>query len=316
MWVHEEALPSGEKLTEYINRTGRNDKYLEGVQLGANVRAVPDVREAVRGATHVVFVAPHQFLGGICDTLVGDGSDALLAPGAKAVSLIKGMDVAPSGPRLLSTLIEDALSVECGVLMGANIASEVAAEQFSEATLGVAGGAGSKAAGEWIALFERPYFSVRATGDVSTVEMCGTLKNVVAIAAGLVDGLGYGSNSKSAIMRLGLLEMYRFAQLVSPETADKGTMFESCGVADLIASCLGGRNRKVADAFARAGGKRSFEELEAELLSGQKLQGVLTAHEVAEALDAQGRRSEFPLFSMVDRIAKGEEPPESIVSLS
>lgn len=310
MWVHEETLDGGEPLTEYINRTGRNDKYLPDVDLGKNVRAVPDVIGAVEGASHVVFVAPHQFLGGILDTIVEGGGGPggrLLAPDCRAVSLIKGMDVAPSGPRLLSSMIEERLGIECGVLMGANIASEVAQEQLSEATLGTRGDATS-----WLQLFQTPYFSVRATDDVETVELCGTLKNVVAVAAGLVDGLGMGANTKAALMRTGLLEMARFAELVAPKTARRDTMFESCGVADLIASCYGGRNRKVAAAYAAAGGQRSFEELEAELLGGQKLQGVLTAHEVTEALEAKGRRREFPLFSAVDRIARGELSPADI----
>ncbi|KAE9444578.1 hypothetical protein C3L33_23524, partial [Rhododendron williamsianum] len=81
----------------------------------------------------------------------------------------------------------------------------------------------------------------------------------------------------AAIMRMGLREMKAFSQLLFSSVKDS-TFFESCGVADLITTCLGGRNRKCADAFARNGGKRSFDELEAEILQGQKLQNIFDLH--------------------------------------
>lgn len=80
--------------------------------------------------------------------------------------------------------------------------------------------------------------------------MAGTLKNIVALAAGFVDGLGYGSNSKAAIMRQGLAEMQRLSVALYP-TVRTETFMESCGIADLIATCYGGRNRRVAARWAQ-----------------------------------------------------------------
>lgn len=82
-------------------------------------------------------------------------------------------------------------------------------------------------------------------------EMAGTLKNIVALAAGFVDGIGAGSNSKAAIMREGLAEMRALSKALYPTVRDE-TFLESCGVADLIATCYGGRNRRVAKAWAAA----------------------------------------------------------------
>ncbi|KAI4339518.1 hypothetical protein MLD38_024457 [Melastoma candidum] len=308
MWVYEEKLPSGEKLTDVINRENENVKYLPGFKLGKNVIADPDLEHAVADSDMLVFVTPHQFVEGICKRLVGKvGKDV------EAISLIKGMEVKKEGPCMISSLISEQLGINCCVLMGANIASEIAEGKFSEATVGYR--QNRVIAEKWVQLFTTPYFSVSPVQDVEGVELCGTLKNVVAIAAGFVDGLEMGNNTKAAIMRIGLREMKAFSKLLFPSVKDT-TFFESCGVADLITTCLGGRNRKVAEAFAKSGGKRSFDELEAEMLQGQKLQGVSTARELYEVLSHREWLELFPLFTTVHEISTGRLPPGAIVEYS
>ncbi|XP_004516127.1 glycerol-3-phosphate dehydrogenase [NAD(+)]-like [Cicer arietinum] len=308
MWVFEETLPTGEKLTEVINQTNENVKYLPGVKLGKNVVADPDLESAVKDANMLVFVTPHQFMEGICKRVAGK-----IRTDAEGISLVKGMEVKKEGPCMISTLISNQLGINCSVLMGANIANEIAMEKFSEATVGYS--QNKEAAEKWVQLFNTPYFNVTSVQDVEGVEMCGTLKNIVAVAAGFVDGLEMGNNTKAAIMRIGLKEMIAFSRLLFPSVKDS-TFFESCGVADLITTCMGGRNRKVAEAYAKNGGKRSFEELEAEILRGQKLQGVLTAKEVYEVLTARGWVELFPLFRAVYEISTGVQPPSAIVEFS
>ncbi|KZV24612.1 hypothetical protein F511_06438 [Dorcoceras hygrometricum] len=112
MWVFEEVLPTGEKLSEVINKTNENIKYLQGIKLGKNVVADPDLENAVRDANVLVFVTPHQFMEGICRRLVGKIRDD-----AEAISLIKGMEVKKEGPCMISALISEQLGVkESGVL--------------------------------------------------------------------------------------------------------------------------------------------------------------------------------------------------------
>ncbi|KAL0381774.1 UNVERIFIED_CONTAM: Glycerol-3-phosphate dehydrogenase [NAD(+)] [Sesamum angustifolium] len=308
MWVFEEILPTGENLSQVINRTNENVKYLPGIKLGKNVVANPDLESAVKDANLLVFVTPHQFMERICKRLVGK-----IKADAEAISLIKGMEVKREGPCMISSLISEQLGINCCVLMGANIANEIAVEKFSEATVGYR--KNKEIADIWVQLFNTSYFAVTAVQDVEGVELCGTLKNVVALAAGFVDGLEMGNNTKAAIMRVGLREMKALSKLLFPSVKDS-TFFESCGIADVITTCLGGRNRKCAEAFARNGGKRSFDELEAEMLQGQKLQGVSTAKEVYEVLRHRGWLELFPLFSTVHEICTSRLPPTAIVEYS
>ena len=94
------------------------------------------------------------------------------------------------------------------------------------------------------------------------------------------------------------------------------TFYESCGVADLVASCYGGRNRRVAEAFAIHKGEKPMDELEAELLGGQRLQGVLTSQEVHHVLASRGWQADFPLFERVFAIFNEGAPLSSLTVIA
>ncbi|KAK5082665.1 glycerol-3-phosphate dehydrogenase [Lithohypha guttulata] len=163
-------------------------------------------------------------------------------------------------------------------------------------------------------LFHRPYFHVRVVSDVAGVSLSGALKNIVALAAGWVDGLGWGDNAKAAIMRVGLLEMVEFGKRFFGKTIQTKTFTEeSAGVADLITTCSGGRNHRCAKMSVVEG--KSISEIEDRELNGQKLQGVSTAEEVYTFLRSQGLEQDFPLFTAVYKILKGEEKYENIPQL-
>jgi len=147
-------------------------------------------------------------------------------------------------------------------------------------------------------LFHRPYFHVRMVSDVAGVSLGGALKNIVALAAGFVDGRGWGDNAKAAVMRVGLLEMVKFGKEFFGQTVHAGTFTEeSCGVADLITSCSGGRNFRCAKMAVERG--VSVDEVERTELNGQKLQGTSTAKEVNSFLKSKGKEADYPLFKAV-----------------
>ncbi|KAG1466919.1 hypothetical protein G6F56_004601 [Rhizopus delemar] len=297
-WVFEEDY-HGQKLTEVINREHENPKYLPNIKFPSNLWAVSSLAEASQDASVLVFVLPHQFVRGVCEEMRGK-----IAPNARAISLIKGLEIKPDKVTLFSEEIARQLGIQVAALSGANIADEVAQQRFCETTIG----SQNKEDGELFhKLFDTDYFKVNVIRDHVGVELCGALKNVVAVGAGISDGLG---NTKAAIIRLGLMEMRKFGQTFFG-TVEDTTFFESCGVADLITTCSGGRNRKVAEAFAIT--KKPIDVLEKELLNGQKLQGTLTAQEVYHFLSSRQMANDFPLFTTVYRIIYENAPLESIV---
>ncbi|XP_067891263.1 glycerol-3-phosphate dehydrogenase [NAD(+)], cytoplasmic-like [Heterodontus francisci] len=303
MWVYEEII-NGRKLTEIINTEHENVKYLPGYKLPENVVAMPNITEASDGADILVFVLPHQFIGPLCDQIKDHvKTDAI------GISLIKGIDQGPDGLKLISHIIHEKLGIEMSVLMGANIAREVADEKFCETTIG----SKNKTHGEILkVLMQTPNFRIAVVEECDTVEICGALKNIVAVGAGFCDGLGYGDNTKAAVIRLGLMEMLAFAKLFCEGQVTSATFLESCGVADLVTTCYGGRNRKVAEAFVKTG--KSIEVLEKEMLNGQKLQGPQTSAEVYKVLKQKNLVDKFPLFGAVYQICYESRPVEDFIT--
>ncbi|TNN78652.1 Glycerol-3-phosphate dehydrogenase [NAD(+)], cytoplasmic [Liparis tanakae] len=299
MWVFEETV-DGRKLTEIINTDHENLKYLPGHKLPLNVLAVADLAESVKGADILIFVVPHQFIVRVCDTIKDH------------IKKDAGVDAGPEGLKLISEVIRGKLGITVTVLMGANIANEVAQEKFCETTIGCR----DKAVGPMLKeLMQTTNFRVTVVEESDVVEICGALKNIVAVGAGFCDGLGFGDNTKAAVIRLGLMEMIAFTRLFCTNCqVSPATFLESCGIADLITTCYGGRNRKVAEAFAKTG--KSIEQLENEMLNGQKLQGPATASDVHQILKDKNMLEKFPLFTAVHHICfNGHPVTEFIKSL-
>ena len=319
MWVFEEdiVLPKSQekvKLSELINTRHENVKYLPGIKLPSNIRAVTDLAEACRNATLLIFVLPHQFLPKLLPVI-----KANMHPGCRGVSLIKGLDfdTETKKPVLISNTIEEAMGsgFKCGVLMGANVAKEVAESEMCESTL--AGDFGNTLLNERIrqVFDEPPNFRVAWIADVAGAEACGALKNIVALGAGFVDGLGFGGNTKAALLRVGLLDMAKFCHYFF-DGVEQGTFVESCGMADLITTCYGGRNRLCAEEFAKrqlqhkATLTLNFESscdlwtrIENELLNGQKLQGTVALKELYMLLKTRKLQKTFPLFVSIYEVA-------------
>lgn len=362
MWVFEEnvTIPKDsrhftgddkpQKLSDIINNVHENVKYLPNITLPSNVIANPDLPSSCKDSTMLVFVLPHQFIAKSCSQLVGK-----ILPYARAICCTKGVDVGEKGIRLMSETIGMSLNIYCGALSGANIATEIAQEKYSETTIAydpppmdsrnpTPSGSPNASQVDLInpskavpgprsahltplpieypplshenvrRLFHRPYFHVHLVSDVAGVSLGGALKNIIALAAGFVDGLGWGDNAKAAVMRVGILEMVKFGKAFFGESARTSTFTEeSCGVADVVTSCMGGRNFRCAKMAIERG--KTIYEIEQTELNGQKLQGTSTAYEVNEFLKTQGMEEDFPLFTAVYNILEGNNKPEDIPNL-
>lgn len=362
MWVFEEEVTISkdsrhyngsdkpEKLSEIINKVHENVKYLPNITLPPNVVANPDLPASCKDSTFLIFVLPHQFIARSCKQLEGK-----ILPYARAICCTKGVDVGEKGIRLMSETIGMTLNIYCGALSGANIASEIAQEKYSETTVAydpppmdsrnpTPSGSPNASQVDLInpsrttpsarsarltplpneypplshenvrKLFHRPYFHVRIVNDVAGVSLGGALKNIIALAAGFVDGLGWGDNAKAAVMRVGILEMVKFGKAFFGDSARTSTFTEeSCGVADVVTSCMGGRNFRCAKMAIQRG--QTIYEIEQSELNGQKLQGTSTAYEVNEFLKSQGMENDFPLFTAVYNILEGNAKPEDIPEL-
>lgn len=335
MWVFEEEIQHNGKackLSHVINEEHENVKYLPNIKLPHNIRAEPDLEEACRDATLLIFVLPHQFLPPLLKKI-----RRVVHPSCRGVSLIKGMDFdkVNKKPVLISHSIEEIMNTDnnsphpfsCGVLMGANVANEVAKGQICESTLAsnfdpVHGIDMNERTRQ---VFDSSTFRVQHVKDVAGAEVSGALKNIIALGAGFVDGLDHlGGNTKAALLRVGLKEMISFCKEFFDGVRDD-TFLESCGMADLITTCYGGRNRKCAEAFTRrrtAQGERDLDpeecedlwkEVEEELLNGQKLQGTLACKEVYMVLESSGLLDSFPLIRAIHEISFQGTPVENII---
>ncbi|WVO12947.1 glycerol-3-phosphate dehydrogenase (NAD(+)) [Cryptococcus depauperatus] len=296
MWVREKIV-NGKPLTHIINKTHLNSRYLPDIVLPRNLVAVPHLKDVVKDATLIVFVVPHQFLHTVLNELAKPG---VLLSGAKAISAIKGVEVNGTDIQTFASLIEAKVGLPCSAL--------IAMGQFCETTIGCPTHDESLL---WHAVFNAPSFRVNAVEDVSGVSLAGALKNVVALAAGMVDGLGLGGNTKAAVMRIGLKEMTEFCLEFFKGSKPDTFSNESAGVADLTVTCFSGRNRKCAEEFVKTG--QPFDVIERKLLNGQKLQGTATAEEVNAFLVARKRAHAYPLFEKVYKISFEGMPPKQLV---
>ena len=293
LWAYE-----GE-VVEAVNARHVNDLYLPDSPLAPALRAFADAREAVEGADVVLSVAPSHAVRGVVERIRGS-----VAPGTLVVSATKGIETDTLA--LMSDIFESDLpDARLAVLSGPSCALEVYAGQPTA----VVAAARSEATARAVqAIFATPRFRVYTNEDLIGVEVGGALKNVIAIAAGMLEGLGLGHNPRAALITRGLAEITRLGVAMG---ADPLTFAGLAGMGDLILTTTGSLSRNRALGIALAEGQ-SFETYRAAHRS--VAEGANTSR--AAAALAERRGVDMPITSEVCRILfSGKSPRESAAGL-
>ncbi len=287
------------ELADSINASGENPDYLPGFELDGDLRATSSLEEAVSGAELLVIAVPSHGFREVLHQAAGwiPGSVPLL-------SLSKGIEQ-PTLMRMTEVcadVLPEHDRARIGVLSGPNLAREIAAGQPAATVVAFADAATARTVQD---LFITPTFRVYTNDDVVGAESAGALKNVMAIAAGMSHGLGFGDNTTATLITRALAELSRLGTAMGGRAA---TFAGLAGMGDLIATCMSSQSRNHQVGFGLGQG-RKLEDIVAEMkmvAEGVKsTQGVLALaakHEV-----------EMPIATQVGLVLYEAESPQTAV---
>ena len=285
-----------QEVAEEINSSHRNGDYLPGVNLPLGITASADIAEVLSGASQVYLSVPSQSLR---ENLIEWGK--LIPADALVVSLMKGVEK-DSGLRMSQVMTEMGIDASRIVIVsGPNLALEIAAEQPAAS---VAASESLESARLVAAASSNSYFTTFTNTDVIGTEFGGILKNLIAVAIGIVNGVGYGQNTKASIMTRGVSEISRFAVAFG---AKPKTMVGLAGLGDLIATSESplSRNHKAGEMLGKGYSKR---EVLARL--SQTAEGLASVSTILELARAKG--ISMPIVEQVELVIEGKMSPKDI----
>jgi glycerol-3-phosphate dehydrogenase (NAD(P)+) len=291
-----------QQLAEAINRTAENPDYLPGTRLPEGLRATSDLGDALQGADLVVMAVPSHGVRQVVNDAAG-----LISNQVPVVSLTKGIeqDTLKRMTEVIGEVMTNLDPAKIGVLTGPNLAAEIVAGQPAAAVVAMAD---PLMAAQVQKIFMGPTFRVYTNPDVTGCELSGSVKNVMAIASGMSDGLGFGDNTRATLITRALAEMTRLGVAMGGEPE---TFAGLAGMGDLIATCSSklSRNHRVGAALARG---RSLQDV----INDMKMvaEGVKTTKAVL--LLAEKVAVEMPIAQQVGRVLyEGAHPREAVLSL-
>lgn len=281
------------ELAEQIRTEHRNGDYLADYELPAALHATADLEEAVSRADVLVMGVPSQgFRASLEEVAVH------LRPWVPVISLAKGLEQGTR--RRMSEIVTDVVPGHpVGVLTGPNLAKEILAGHAAAAVMAMDD---HNVACALQALFRADLFRVYTNEDVVGCELGGVLKNVIAIAAGMADGLGAGDNTRAAVVTRGLNEMTRLGMALGGEAL---TFSGLAGMGDLVATCISpqSRNRHVGERLGRG---ETIDEIIAAM--NMVAEGVKTSKVVCELADELG--VDMPIAAQVKAVCHDGRPAD------
>lgn len=263
-------------VAEAINATGHNPRHLPRLELPQRVVATGSLEEAFEGAGEAVLALPSAFLRSTLQKAAPH-----VPPDLPLLILTKGIE--PGTGMLMSDLVADVLGNpdRVAVLSGPNHAEEIAEGKISAAVIAARS---DELARRFQKLFVSPAFRAYASRDLTGVEVCGAVKNVVAIACGVAVGLDAGDNTLAVLMTRGLAEIGRLSAACGGEAL---TCMGLAGMGDLVVTCTSrhSRNRSFGEAFANGETLEGYEARTGMVVEGAK--AALSAWELARRLGVE-----------------------------
>jgi glycerol-3-phosphate dehydrogenase (NAD(P)+) len=280
-----------------VNR--QNGRYLEGIKFPDDLQVISDLTEGLRNAHMVVIVVPSTGFREVLKKMAG------IVGGASPPIIWATKGIETDSAKLLHRVIEEELGdhMDKAVLSGPSFAREVALGLPTAVTVAASDLAFASYAAEF---FHSHSFRTYSSNDVIGVELGGALKNVLAIAAGISDGLGFGANARAALITRGLSEIMRLGECFG---ARRETLMGLSGVGDLVLTCTDNQSRNRRLGLAIGQGK-SLQAAHIEI--GQAIEGAATA-KVVEQL-AEEHRVEMPIAQEVYRVLYEDHNPHQAVS--
>jgi len=287
-------------LLEVMARDGENARYLPGVSFPENLTAFADIGECLRGARDALVVVPSHGLRETLTTI-----KPLLGPDSRVCWATKGFELHTG--KLPHQVAGEVLGtgLPMAVLSGPTFAKEVGAGLPTAMTIAANDAGFAESLAEALS---SDNFRAYTSDDMIGVEVGGAVKNVLAIGAGMSDGLGFGANTRIALITRGLAEMTRLGVALG---AKKETFMGLACMGDLVLTCTDDLSRNRRMGLAIASGK-SVDEVKKEIQ--QVVEGVLAAEAVREVADDLG--IEMPICHQVYRILyEGASPREAVAAL-
>lgn len=280
---------------QVLSQKRENAKFLPGVSLSKTIRFTGNLKEAMEGKEFVILAVPSKFMRQVLEKMKG-----ISLKGITIVSVAKGIEQRTL--LRMSEVIGQVIHPEkCAVLSGPTIAYEVAAGLPAAAVIA----SSSKEIAEAVQKnMGTQKFRLYTSADVTGVEWGGALKNVIAIAAGISDGLGFGSNAKAALLARGLGEITKLGVLAG---AKRKTFSGLSGLGDLVTTCLSERSRNRSFGEAIAKGKLVQEVLKSSEMVVEGVETVQSARQLAQKVGG-----DVPLMEEVYQIIfEGKDPKKS-----
>jgi glycerol-3-phosphate dehydrogenase (NAD(P)+) len=293
VWAYEPDV------VESINARHENARFLANAKLYDALRATGDLDEAVRGAALVVFVTPSHVLRGIARS-------ASKSADTSATLVVASKGIERESLALMTDVVSEELPGRLVVgLSGPSFAREVVERQ---PTAVVAASRDTRASARVQRALSSDAFRVYTHHDVIGVELGGSLKNVMAIATGMAEGLGLGYNPRAALITRGLAEMTRLGVALG---ADPSTFAGLAGMGDLVLTCTGALSRNRQLGLEIGQGKRLDESLAARETVAEGVYTTQSAHALASREEI-----EMPIIAAVYRILfEGRDPRRAIGEL-